>query len=70
MKSPEDDPVNGASTDRPFIHFDKVVKRYGELTVLDHRKASHLMLRHHSVGFGEIGVDSGAARLARAKVSP
>jgi polar amino acid transport system ATP-binding protein len=28
--------VNGASTDRPFIHFDKVVKRYGELTVLDH----------------------------------
>ena len=36
MKSPEDDPVNGASTDRPFIHFDKVVKRYGDLTVLDH----------------------------------
>jgi polar amino acid transport system ATP-binding protein len=28
--------VNGASTDRPFIHFDKVVKRYGDLTVLDH----------------------------------
>ena len=36
MKPSEDDPVNGASTDRPFIHFDKVVKRYGELTVLDH----------------------------------
>ena len=36
MKPPEDDPANGASTDRPFIHFDKVVKRYGELTVLDH----------------------------------
>jgi polar amino acid transport system ATP-binding protein len=28
--------VNGAATDRSFIHFDKVVKRYGELTVLDH----------------------------------
>jgi polar amino acid transport system ATP-binding protein len=28
--------VNSASTDRPFIHFDKVVKRYGNLTVLDH----------------------------------
>jgi len=28
--------VNGASTDRPFIHFDKVVKRYGDHTVLDH----------------------------------
>jgi polar amino acid transport system ATP-binding protein len=36
LKPPEDDPANGASTDRPFIHFDKVVKRYGELTVLDH----------------------------------
>ena len=36
MKPPEDDPVSGASTDRPFIHFDKVVKRYGDLTVLDH----------------------------------
>ena len=28
--------MNGAATDRPFIHFDKVVKRYGALTVLDH----------------------------------
>ena len=36
MKPSEDDPVNGAATDRSFIHFDKVVKRYGELTVLDH----------------------------------
>ena len=36
MKPPEDNPGNGASTDRPFIHFDKVVKRYGDLTVLDH----------------------------------
>jgi polar amino acid transport system ATP-binding protein len=36
LKQLKDDPVNGASTDRPFIHFDKVVKRYGELTVLDH----------------------------------
>jgi polar amino acid transport system ATP-binding protein len=36
LKPPEDDSVNGASTDRPFIHFDKVVKRYGDLTVLDH----------------------------------
>ena len=36
MKPSEDDPVNGAVTDRSFIHFDKVVKRYGELTVLDH----------------------------------
>jgi polar amino acid transport system ATP-binding protein len=36
LKPPEDDPVSGASTDRPFIHFDKVVKRYGDHTVLDH----------------------------------
>jgi polar amino acid transport system ATP-binding protein len=36
LKPHEDDPVNGASTERPFIHFDKVVKRYGNLTVLDH----------------------------------
>jgi polar amino acid transport system ATP-binding protein len=36
LKPSEDDPVNGAATDRSFIHFDKVVKRYGELTVLDH----------------------------------
>ena len=36
MKLPEDDAVSGASTDRPFIHFDKVVKRYGDHTVLDH----------------------------------
>jgi polar amino acid transport system ATP-binding protein len=36
LKPPEDDPENGASTDRPFIHFDKVVKRYGDHTVLDH----------------------------------
>jgi len=36
LKPPENDPANGASTDRPFIHFDKVVKRYGNLTVLDH----------------------------------
>jgi polar amino acid transport system ATP-binding protein len=35
LKPPEDDPVSGASTDRPFIHFDKVVKRYGDHTVLD-----------------------------------
>ena len=36
MKPSEDDPGNGAATDRPFIHFDKVVKRYGDHTVLDH----------------------------------
>jgi polar amino acid transport system ATP-binding protein len=36
LKPPEDDSVSGASTDRPFIHFDKVVKRYGDHTVLDH----------------------------------
>jgi len=36
LKPPDGDTVNGASTDRPFIHFDKVVKRYGDLTVLDH----------------------------------
>jgi polar amino acid transport system ATP-binding protein len=36
LKPPEGDAVNDASTDRPFIHFDKVVKRYGDLTVLDH----------------------------------
>ena len=36
MKPSEDDPVNGAATDRSFIHFDKVVKRYGDHTVLDH----------------------------------
>ena len=36
MKPPEDDAGSGASTDRPFIHFDKVVKRYGDHTVLDH----------------------------------
>ena len=35
LKSPEDDPVSGASTDRPFIHFDKVVKRYGDHAFLD-----------------------------------
>jgi polar amino acid transport system ATP-binding protein len=36
LKPPEADPGSGASPDRPFIHFDKVVKRYGDLTVLDH----------------------------------
>jgi polar amino acid transport system ATP-binding protein len=36
LKLPEDDAVSGAPTDRPFIHFDKVVKRYGDHTVLDH----------------------------------
>jgi polar amino acid transport system ATP-binding protein len=36
LKLPEDDAVTGPSTDRPFIHFDKVVKRYGDHTVLDH----------------------------------
>jgi polar amino acid transport system ATP-binding protein len=36
LKPPEGDALSGASTDRPFIHFDKVVKRYGDHTVLDH----------------------------------